>query len=126
MKGSIISGSIHGFFAVALGAFGAHALKAVLDDYGTGIWNTAVQYQMFHAVAIIIIGVLMSTKLMGNVKTLKWAAILMNLGIVFFAGSLYVLALSGIKTLGAITPIGGVLFLTGWILVIVSVSKHAK
>lgn len=126
MKGSIISGSLHGFLAVALGAFGAHALKAVLDDYGTGIWDTAVQYQMFHAVAIIIIGVLMSTKLMGNIKTLKWAAILMNLGIVFFAGSLYVLALSGIKTLGAITPIGGVLFLTGWILVIVSVSKHAK
>lgn len=126
MKGSIISGSIHGFLAVALGAFGAHALKAVLDDYGIGIWDTAVQYQMFHATAIIIIGVLMSTKLIGNVATLRWAVILMNLGIVFFAGSLYVLALSGIKTLGAITPIGGVLFLTGWILLIISVSKHAK
>ncbi len=126
MKGSIISGSIHGFLAVALGAFGAHALKAILDDYGTGIWDTAVQYQMFHATAILIIGVLMSTKLIGNVATLKWAAILMNLGILFFSGSLYVLALSGIKTLGAITPIGGVLFLTGWILIISSVIKHAK
>lgn len=126
MKGSIISGSIHGFLAVALGAFGAHALKAILDDYGVGIWDTAVQYQMFHATAILIIGVLMSTKLMGNVAALKWAAILMNLGIIIFAGSLYVLAISGIKILGAITPIGGVLFLTGWILVIVSVLKHAK
>ncbi|KGR80214.1 DUF423 domain-containing protein [Ureibacillus manganicus] len=126
MKGSIISGSIHGFLAVALGAFGAHALKAVLDDYGVGIWDTAVQYQMFHATAILIIGVLMSTRLMGNVATLKWAAILMNLGIIIFAGSLYVLAISGIKILGAITPIGGVLFLTAWILVIVSVLKHAK
>ena len=126
MKGSIISGSIHGFLAVALGAFGAHALEAVLDDYGAGIWDTAVQYQMFHATAILIIGVLMSTKLIGKVATLKWAAILMNLGIVIFAGSLYVLAISGIKILGAITPIGGVLFLTGWILVIVSVLKHAK
>lgn len=126
MKGSIIAGSVQAFLAVALGAFGAHALKTVLDDYGTGIWDTAVQYQMFHATAILIIGVLMSTKLIGQVATLKWASILMNLGIVFFAGSLYVLALSGIKVLGAITPIGGVLFLTGWILVIITVVKHAK
>lgn len=126
MKGSIISGGIHGLLAVALGAFGAHALKEILDDYSTGIWDTAVQYQMFHATAILIIGVLMSTKLIGNIATLRWAAILMNLGILFFAGSLYVLALSGIKVLGAITPIGGVLFISGWVLVIISALKHAK
>lgn len=126
MKGTIISGSIHGLLAVAIGAFGAHALKTVLDDYGIGIWETAVQYQMFHATAILIIGVLMSTKLIGNIATLRWAAILMNLGILFFAGSLYVLALSGIKILGAITPIGGVLFIAGWVLVIISALKHAK
>lgn len=126
MKGSIISGSIHGFLVVALGAFGAHALKAILDDYGIGIWETAVQYQMFHATAILLIGVLMSKKLLGSIATLKWAAILMNLGIVFFSGSLYILALTGIKILGAITPIGGLLFLTGWILIIISVVKHAK
>lgn len=126
MKGSIISGCIHGFLAVALGAFGAHALKAILDDYSLGIWGTAVQYQMFHATAILFIGILMSKNIMGNMATLKWAAMLMNLGIVFFAGSLYVLALSGIRVLGAITPIGGVLFLTGWVLVIISVIKHTK
>nr|WP_106783419.1 DUF423 domain-containing protein [Lysinibacillus timonensis] len=126
MKGSIISGAIHGFLVVALGAFGAHGLKAILDDYSIDIWNTAVQYQMFHATAILIIGVLMSTKVFGNVPTLKWASIFMNFGIVFFAGSLYVLALTGIKVLGAITPIGGVLFLIGWVLTIVTVIKHAK
>ncbi|SOB89587.1 uncharacterized membrane protein YgdD (TMEM256/DUF423 family) [Ureibacillus xyleni] len=122
MKGSIISGAIHGLLAVALGAFGAHALKNVLDDYGAGIWDTAVQYQMFHATALLFIGVLI--KLLGPIKQLKIAAICMNLGILFFSGSLFILALSGIGTLGAITPIGGVLFISGWILIIVSILKH--
>ena len=65
MKGSIISGAIHGFLAVALGAFGAHALKEVLDDYGAGIWDTAVQYQMFHAAALVLVGILMSKGIFG-------------------------------------------------------------
>ena len=124
MKGSIISGAIHGFLVVALGAFGAHALENVLDDYGTDIWETAVQYQMFHALAIVAIGILMAPKLFGAVKQLKIAVICMNIGIVVFSGSLYTLALSGIGILGAITPIGGVLFLTGWILLIVATLKQ--
>lgn len=126
MKGAVISGAIHGFLVVALGAFGAHALEGVLTEYSIGIWETAVQYQMFHATALLVIGVLMSSKLLGNVKQLKWAAICMNLGIIFFSGSLFVLAISGIGILGAITPIGGVLFLLGWIFTIVSISKHAN
>lgn len=124
MKGSIISGAIHGFLVVALGAFGAHALDAILDDYGKGIWETAVQYQMFHAIALLAIGIIMSPKLFGSIKQLKVAAVCMNLGIIFFSGSLYILAISGIKILGAITPIGGVLFLAGWILLLVSTLKH--
>lgn len=121
MKGSIISGAIHGLLAVALGAFGAHALKEVLDDYSAGIWDTAVQYQMFHATALLIIGVLI--KLLGPIKQLKIAAICMNLGILFFSGSLFILAISGISVLGAITPIGGVLFISGWLLIIISIMK---
>lgn len=78
---------------------------------------------MFHALAIVAIGILMSPKLFGSIKLLKIAAICMNLGIVFFSGSLYILALSGISILGAITPIGGVLFLVGWILIIVTTLK---
>jgi len=124
MKGSIISGAIHGFLVVALGAFGAHALENILDEYGTGIWETAVQYQMFHAIAMLAIGILMSQKLLGSVKQLKSAVICMNLGVVFFSGSLYILAISGISILGAVTPIGGVLFLAGWVLVIIAVLKH--
>ena len=126
MKGSIISGAVHGFLAVSLGAFGAHALENVLDDYGQGIWDTAVQYQMFHAAALILIGILMSAKLFGEMKQLKTAMICMNAGIFFFSGSLFVLALSGIKVLGAITPVGGVLFLIGWAMVIAATMKAAK
>ena len=126
MKGSIISGAVHGFLAVSLGAFGAHALENVLDDYGQGIWDTAVQYQMFHAAGLILIGILMSAKLFGEMKQLKTAMICMNAGIFFFSGSLFVLALSGIKVLGAITPIGGVFFLIGWAMVIAATLKAAK
>ena len=125
MKGSIISGAIHGFLAVALGAFAAHGLKDILDDYGTGIWDTAVQYQMFHATALILVGILMTRSIIGEVKQLKIAMICFNFGILIFSGSLMVLALTGIKVLGAITPIGGVLFLVGWVMVIIATLKRA-
>lgn len=125
MKGSIISGAIHGFLAVALGAFAAHALKDILDDYGAGIWDTAVQYQMFHAVALVLVGILMSKSILGEMKQLKTAMICFNLGIVIFAGSLMALAFTGIKVLGAITPIGGVFFLIGWVMVIMAAVKKA-
>ncbi|MCH7320508.1 DUF423 domain-containing protein [Solibacillus sp. MA9] len=125
MKGSIISGAIHGFLAVALGAFAAHGLKDILDDYGTGIWDTAVQYQMFHATALILVGILMARSIIGEVKQLKIAMICFNFGILIFSGSLMVLALTGIKVLGAITPIGGVLFLVGWVMVIMATLKRA-
>jgi len=126
MKGFIVTGALHGLLAVAFGAFGAHALKEILDEYSRGIWETAVQYQMFHATGLLIIGLLMSSKLLGEVKQLNLAGIFFNLGIVFFSGSLYVLAISGIKVLGAITPIGGVLFLAGWLLIILTAIKHAR
>lgn len=126
MKSSIISGAIHGFLAVSLGAFGAHALEDVLTEYSAGIWDTAVQYQMFHAAALILIGILSSSKLFGEVKQLKIATIVMNLGIVFFSGSLFTLSLTDIGVFGAITPIGGVLFLIGWVMVIVATLKNTK
>ena len=126
MKNSIITGAIHGFLAVALGAFGAHALENMLDEYSSGIWDTAVQYQMFHAGALILVGILMSPAIFGEVKQLKIAQNCLNAGTIIFAGSLFVLALTGVKWLGAITPIGGVLFLTGWVLIIVTALKSKK
>ncbi|WP_017381766.1 DUF423 domain-containing protein [Paenisporosarcina sp. TG-14] len=120
----IIAGAINAFIAVAFGAFGAHALKEKLSEKYLAIWETAVQYQMYHAIGLIVIGILMSTNIIGNVSQLSWAGYLMLSGIVIFSGSLYVLSLSGIGILGAITPIGGVAFLTAWVLVIVAVVKH--
>lgn len=123
MKNAIRIGAVHGFLAVALGAFGAHALKDTLDDYSAGIWDTAVQYQMFHASALIFIGILMSKEFVGEVKQFNIAKHCFNFGIVFFAGSLYLLAVTGVKWLGAITPIGGVLFLIGWAMLFVGIGK---
>ncbi|GEK35047.1 DUF423 domain-containing protein [Kurthia sibirica] len=127
MKRFIMTGGIIALLAVALGAFGAHALEDVLtkNDY-VDVWETGVTYQMSHGIGLILIGILMSKNLLGDVKILRWAGNLLVVGTLLFSGSLYVLSLSGIKVLGAITPIGGVCFLAGWLLVIIAAKKFAK
>ena len=120
----IIAGAINAFLAVTFGAFGAHALKEKLSEKYLAIWETAVQYQMYHSIGLIVIGILMSPSIIGHVSQLNWAGYLMLAGIIVFSGSLYVLSLSGIGILGAITPIGGVMFLGAWIMLIVAVVKH--
>lgn len=127
MKKFIMTGAIVAFLAVALGAFGAHALEDILmeNDY-LDVWETGVTYQMSHGLALILIGILMSKNLLGPVKQLNIAGNFIIAGIIFFSGSLYVLSLTGIKVLGAITPIGGVCFLIGWVLVVVAAKKFAK
>ncbi|MGE7917322.1 DUF423 domain-containing protein [Viridibacillus sp. NPDC093762] len=124
MRFFIISGAVNAFIAVALGAFGAHALEGKLSEHYAAVWDTAVHYQMFHALGLIAIGILMSSSLIGPVTQLSRAGYLMLAGIVFFAGSLYVLCLTGVGVLGAITPIGGVLFLAAWVMVILATLKH--
>lgn len=126
MKFFIIAGAINGFLAVALGAFGAHLLEGRIADKYLSTWGTAVQYQMFHALALVAIGILMSSKVLGHVSQLNIAGYLILAGIVIFSGSLYVLSLTGISILGAITPIGGVAFLAGWIMLIVAAVKNAN
>lgn len=101
--------------SVMLGAFGAHALKDILSERMLANWQTGVHYQMVHALGILLLAVLVSKF---DLKLFKQAASLMAVGIVFFSGSLYVMALTGITFLGAITPIGGVLFILGWVFVI--------
>lgn len=123
MKFNIISGAVFAFLAVAFGAFGAHALKNVLTEHYAAIWETAVQYQMFHAVGLIVIGILMSKTLIGPTPLLSRAGVLMFIGVILFSGSLYVLAVTKINVLGAITPIGGVLFLISWLFVILAALK---
>ncbi|MBM5595926.1 DUF423 domain-containing protein [Listeria seeligeri] len=121
MKKTIITGAIFAGLAVLLGAFGAHALKEILGSYAS-TWETGVQYQMFHAVGILIFGLLMEKQ---TSRLYTWAVILFSVGIVFFSGSLYVLSISKVAVLGAITPIGGVCFVVGWFLLIMGVSRRS-
>ena len=121
MKTFIIIGAINAFLAVALGAFGAHGLKDKLDPYYLDIWKTGVQYQMFHATALLVIGILLGKVAASSYFT--WSGWLMLIGIIFFSGSLYILSLTKVGILGAITPIGGVCFLAGWVLMIIGTVK---
>lgn len=117
--------------SVLFGAFGAHALKGSLTAYQIGIYDTAVQYQMLHSVALLISVVLSEQAEQSSLQhRLKWAQRCFVVGVVVFSGSLYCLAITGIKWLGAITPIGGLAFLFGWLcmlwfaLGVTSNSKH--
>ncbi len=123
MKFFLIAGAVNGMLSVILGAFGAHLLEGRVADKYLDTWQTAVQYQMFHSIGLIAIAILMSTGLIGPISSLSWAGYLMLAGIVIFSGSLYILSLTGISILGAITPIGGVAFIAGWILLIVAAAK---
>lgn len=102
-------GAINGLVSVAAGAFGAHALRQRLEPRALEIFETAARYQMYHALGMILCGLL-------AVRGAATAGWVLQLGIVIFCGSLYALAITGVKTLGAITPLGGVAFLAGWAL----------
>tara|TARA_B100000131_G_C18111327_1_gene609705 strand:+ start:1436 stop:1804 length:369 start_codon:yes stop_codon:yes gene_type:complete len=108
----IVLGSIFGFLTIALGAFGAHGLKNILiNNETTDIYNKAVLYQMFHTLILLFLG--LYQELGKNIHMLTGLSFV--LGILIFSGSLYILSITNIKWLGAITPIGGLFFLTGWI-----------
>lgn len=103
--------------AVCLGAFGAHGLKARLDAYSMSVYEKAVFYHFVHALGILLVALLARTgaiSLAGQTRV-AW---LLAIGIVIFSGSLYALAISGVRVLGAITPIGGLAFITGWLLLV--------
>ena len=109
---AIIVGSAAMFVAVALGAFGAHALRARLTPDMTAVWQTAVQYHAWHALAVLAVGVLLLQ--WPGQRSVEVAGWLFVAGIVLFSGSLYAMALTGVRGLGAVTPFGGVAFLAGW------------
>jgi len=108
----LLIGAILGFLGVAFGAFGAHALKNRLSPDLLAVFETGVRYQMYHTFAVLIVAAAIGH--IGNARLLVIAGWLFFAGTVLFSGSLYALALTGVGTLGAITPIGGVLFLFGW------------
>jgi uncharacterized membrane protein YgdD (TMEM256/DUF423 family) len=98
--------------AVGFGAFGAHALKNRLDTYSLGVFDTAVQYQFYHSLALLAVGVIALSQ--PHSALLKSSGALFLLGMVIFSGSLYVLSFTGLRWLGAVTPLGGLAFIAGW------------
>ncbi|WP_134699784.1 DUF423 domain-containing protein [Ammoniphilus sp. YIM 78166] len=118
LKTFIALGAINAFLTVALGAFGAHGLKARLSEDMMAVYQTGVQYHMFHSLGLIAVGVIAG--MLSPTPLLSWSGWAMMVGILLFSGSLYVLSISGIKILGAITPFGGVAFLIGWALLAIA------
>jgi len=112
-KTFLLLGAVAAFLAVALGAFGAHGLRARLSPDMMAVFQTGVQYHMYHALALILVSGIMGRMSGWLIQSAGWC---FAAGIVFFSGSLYLLAVTGVTTLGAMTPIGGLLFLIGWAL----------
>lgn len=123
MKWFIILGSINMALAVALGAFGAHGLEGKVTEKMLSTWSTGTHYHIIHALALLAIGIFAS-KFENVPSLLTIGGWLIFAGIVIFSGSLYVLVLTGVTKFGMITPIGGVSFVIGWILIAISAAKH--
>lgn len=118
----IAAGAVSAFLCVAIGAFGAHGLN--LPERFAATYDTGVQYHMFHTIALLAVGILGDR--LGSPKLLQWAGRLFVVGIVLFSGSLYVLAVTQVTALGAITPFGGFCFLAGWMLIATAAIRKGK
>ncbi len=122
------AGALFGLFAVALGAFGAHGLKAIVEPSQISTFETGVRYQFYHTFALLVLGLMM---LHLNNKYLRWAGKAFVIGIFCFSGSLYLLALREVLSLGAfakiigpITPIGGLFLMAGWLFFFLGIGKR--
>jgi uncharacterized membrane protein YgdD (TMEM256/DUF423 family) len=105
--------------SVGIGAFGAHLLEPRIGKEAIDVYETGVHYHMIHGLALLMVG--LTSGQIGESRKLYWAGCLFILGIILFSGSLYILSISGIKILGAITPIGGVAFIAGWIFFLLAI-----
>jgi len=108
----LMSGALGGLLAVAFGAFGAHALRTRLDDYLLGVFQTGVQYQFYHSLALLVVGLLAMSH--PGDPLLRSSGSLLLLGMLLFCGSLYLLSLTGLRWLGAVAPLGGLAFIAAW------------
>ncbi len=114
-------GALLGALAVGSGAFGAHALKAVLSSDLMTVYQTAVDYQFIHSILLVLIGMLAHKK---SVTSLTVAGWLVFVGILLFSGSLYILTLSSVRSFGMITPVGGVMLIAGWLSLMMYALRH--
>jgi uncharacterized membrane protein YgdD (TMEM256/DUF423 family) len=125
-KGFLKAAAVFGVLSVILGAFAAHSLKQVISDYAVNIFETGVRYQFYHVFGLLACGILY--KEFKN-TLIKAAGILFSAGIILFSGSLYVLAvikgvvIAGYGWIGAITPVGGLCFISGWLCMLLAISK---
>lgn len=123
-RATLISAAIAGFSGVALGAFGAHGLKNVLSAKMLTVWQTAVQYHLVHSVVLLALAIALMALPKSDIKIwLQRSSSMMLAGLLLFSGSLYLMALTGIRPLGMITPIGGVSWLIAWGLIAVAAFK---
>ncbi len=118
----LLLGSGNAALAVILGAFGAHALKASLDDALMKVYQTGVEYHFYHALGLILVGII-ALNLPVN-AWLKSAGWMMLVGIILFCGSLYLLSILNLRWLGMITPFGGLLFILSWASLFIAIAKH--
>ena len=110
---------LFGFAGVALGAFAAHMLRQKLDPYLFEVFNVGIKYHLIHTITLLALALYASIKEID----IKWPGYFFSFGILIFSGSLYVMAVTGIKILGMITPIGGLLFLAGWGWIVLKLKK---
>lgn len=123
MKALLVLGAVNGALAVVLGAFGAHGLKSRVDAAMLAVWQTASEYHLVHAVALLIVGMLAKQFGGGTVVTAGW---LLLAGMTIFSGSLYLLVLSGQRWLGAVTPFGGTALILGWLALAWALFRQVK
>lgn len=119
-RSTMIAAALIGGLGVALGAFGAHGLKGLVEPTMLSVWQTAVQYQLVHALALLALSAWLFIR---PNAWLQRSAFLMVLGTVLFSGSLYVLVLTGVRPLGMITPIGGITWLVAWAYILLAARK---
>jgi uncharacterized membrane protein YgdD (TMEM256/DUF423 family) len=114
-SGWIALGALNAAIAVAAGAFAAHGLRDRLATRALEVFETGARYQMYHAIALVLAGIIASVAGAGGARGAQLAGWLFQVGIVLFSGSLYALALTDVRALGAVTPFGGLAFLAGWL-----------
>jgi uncharacterized membrane protein YgdD (TMEM256/DUF423 family) len=117
----LVLGGINAALVVALGAFGAHGLKAKLTADMLAAYQTGVHYHLFHALGLLAVG-LVATQIADS-AWLRWSGGLMLAGIVLFSGSLYLLSVSGLRGLGLVTPFGGLAFIAAWVVFVIAIVK---
>jgi uncharacterized membrane protein YgdD (TMEM256/DUF423 family) len=108
----LASGAGFALAAVVLGAFGAHALRDQLSPDMLAVYRTGVEYHFYHALGLLAVGLVANT--LAASRALKWSGVLMIAGILLFSGSLYALSITGVRWLGAVTPVGGLAFIAAW------------